>query len=84
METGALHALFPTSAVLAPWLPTARKKDDPRTDRQRQGAVLPGSEAADKIWTEKKIDLSMLERLLGGLLANQLASVHDQATGGTK
>ena len=41
-------------------------------------------EAADKIWTEKKIDLSMLERLLGDLLANQLASVHDQATGGTK
>lgn len=41
-------------------------------------------EAADEIWTEKTIDLSVLEKLLGDLLANQLASVHDQATGGTK
>jgi hypothetical protein len=40
-------------------------------------------EAADKEWVAKKIDLSVLERFLGDLLANQLASVHDQATGGT-
>lgn len=39
-------------------------------------------EAADKEWAEKKIDLSVLEKLLGDLLANQLVSVHDQATGG--
>jgi Fic family protein len=39
-------------------------------------------EVADKEWTAKKIDLSSLERFVGDLLANQLASVHDQATGG--
>jgi Fic family protein len=39
-------------------------------------------EAADKEWEAKKLDLSVLEKLLSDLLANQLASVHDQATGG--
>jgi Fic family protein len=40
-------------------------------------------EAADKEWAEnKKVDLSVLEKLLGDLLANQLVSVHDQATSG--
>lgn len=38
-------------------------------------------EAADEAWTLKKIDLSELEGLLSGLLANQLIGVHDQATG---
>jgi hypothetical protein len=39
-------------------------------------------EAADERWAEKKIDLSALEQLLADLLGNQLASIHDQATGG--
>ena len=40
-------------------------------------------EAADKEWAEKKkMDLSVLQKLLGDLLANQLVSVHDQATSG--
>ena len=38
-------------------------------------------EAADQFWTEKRIDLTELENLLGTLLANQLISVHDQAFG---
>lgn len=38
-------------------------------------------EAADQAWTAKKIDLSVLEEYLAGLLADQLLSVHDQATG---
>lgn len=38
-------------------------------------------EAADQIWSEKKIDLSELQDLLGSLLANQLVSVHKQALG---
>ena len=38
-------------------------------------------EAADKEWESKKLDLSALEKLLADLLAEQLASVHDQATG---
>ena len=38
-------------------------------------------EAADQEWAAKRIDLSVLEKLLGDLLAIQLASVHDQATG---
>ncbi len=38
-------------------------------------------EAADQEWHAKKLDLSALERLLADLLAEQLASVHDQATG---
>lgn len=38
-------------------------------------------EAADQVWSEKKLDLSELEKLLGGLLANQLMSVHNQAVG---
>jgi Fic family protein len=42
-------------------------------------------EAADQEWAAKKLDLSVLERLLADLLAQQLGSVHDQATGsGTK
>jgi hypothetical protein len=39
-------------------------------------------EAADTEWKAGKLDLSDLERLLGDLLAIQLASVHEQATGG--
>src|SRR5579872_163988 len=38
-------------------------------------------EAADKAWADKKIDLSVLEDYLAALLANQLVSVHEQATG---
>ena len=38
-------------------------------------------EAADEKWAGEKIDLSTLEELLSGLLANQLVSVHKQATG---
>lgn len=38
-------------------------------------------EAADQEWAAKKLDLSVLERLLADLLAQQLGSVHDQATG---
>ena len=39
-------------------------------------------EAADKEWEAEKLDLSVLEKLLSDLLANQLASVHEQAVGG--
>jgi hypothetical protein len=39
-------------------------------------------EAADKGWEAKKLDLSVLEKLLSDLLANQLASVYEQAVGG--
>jgi len=38
-------------------------------------------EAADEAWAKEKIDLSQLEELLSGLLANQLVGVHQQATG---
>jgi Fic family protein len=38
-------------------------------------------EAADQAWAGKKIDLSVLEEYLAGLLANQLVSLHEQATG---
>jgi Fic family protein len=38
-------------------------------------------EAADEAWAGNKIDLSGLEDLLSGLLANQLVRVHQQATG---
>ena len=38
-------------------------------------------EAADQAWTNKQIDLSVLEDYLSGLLANQLVSVHQQALG---
>jgi Fic family protein len=41
-------------------------------------------EAADKEWEGKKLDLSVLEKLLADLLAEQLASVYDQATGAEK
>ena len=41
-------------------------------------------EAADKEWETKKINLAVLEKLLADLLAEQLASVHDQATGSEK
>jgi Fic family protein len=38
-------------------------------------------EAADEAWAKNKIDLSKLEELLSGLLANQLFGIHEQATG---
>jgi Fic family protein len=38
-------------------------------------------EAADEAWIGNTIDLSKLEELLSALLANQLVSVHQQATG---
>jgi len=38
-------------------------------------------ESADAAWVQKKIDLSVLEEYLAGLLAKQLVSVHEQATG---
>jgi Fic family protein len=38
-------------------------------------------EAADGHWHSNKLDLTVLEELLADLLAEQLASVHDQATG---
>jgi Fic family protein len=38
-------------------------------------------EAADSEWKTEKLDLSVLEALLANLLAEQLGSVHDQATG---
>jgi Fic family protein len=38
-------------------------------------------EAADKAWAEKKLDLSELEDLLSGLLANQLVALHKKALG---
>jgi Fic family protein len=41
-------------------------------------------EAADKERESKRLDLSALEKLLADLLAEQLASVHDQATGSEK
>jgi Fic family protein len=41
-------------------------------------------EAADQKWAAKKLDLSALELLLADRLAEQLASVHDQATGSPK
>ena len=41
-------------------------------------------EAADQQWQSRKLNLTGLEKLLGDLLAEQLASVHDQATGTEK
>lgn len=41
-------------------------------------------EAADGQWESKKLGLTALEKLLAHLLAEQLASVHDQATGSEK
>jgi Fic family protein len=41
-------------------------------------------EAADGHWHSNKLDLTALEELLADLLAEQLASVHDQATGISK
>jgi hypothetical protein len=41
-------------------------------------------EAADGHWYSHKLDLTVLEELLADLLAEQLASVHDQATGVSK
>lgn len=39
-------------------------------------------EVADEIWKQNQIDLSELEKLLAGMLAEQLLSVHQQALGG--
>ncbi|HST09854.1 MAG TPA: Fic family protein [Terriglobales bacterium] len=39
-------------------------------------------EAADQAWAAEKIDLSVLEEYVGDLLAIQLLSVHQAATGG--
>jgi Fic family protein len=41
-------------------------------------------EQADSAWSKRKIDVSMLESLIDGHLANQLLQVHDHATGGSR
>jgi len=48
---------------------------------QGEGQPHRALEAADTEWAGKKVDLSVLEKLLADLPANQLVSVHDQATG---
>ena len=38
-------------------------------------------EAADSVWLHNKIDLAQMEKLLSTLLADQLVSIHEDATG---
>lgn len=38
-------------------------------------------EAADEAWKEEKVDVSALEKMLGGMLAVQLIEIHRNATG---
>lgn len=56
-------------------------KTIPELIAKDKGPYYRALEAADTSWESKKIDLSELENLLSGLLAIQLVSVHEQATG---
>lgn len=60
------------------------KKTIPAQIARDKNPYYKALEAADKEWESKKLDLSVLERLLADLLAEQLASVHEQATGSEK
>jgi len=46
-----------------------------------KGPYYRALEAADEGWRNNKLDLTILEELLAGLLANQLLSIHAKATG---
>lgn len=60
------------------------KKTIPDQIARDKNPYYKALEAADREWEAKKLDLSALERLLADLLAEQLGSVHDQATGSEK
>lgn len=57
------------------------KKTIPDQIARDKNPYYKALEAADNQWEAKKLDLSTLEKLLADLLAEQLASVHDQAMG---
>lgn len=57
------------------------KKTIPEQIARDKTPYYKALEAADKEWAKKKLDLSALEGLIADLLAYQLASVHDDATG---
>ena len=50
--------------------------------RSGTAAILGKGTGVQPRQEARNLDLSVLEKLLSDLLANQLASVHDQATGG--
>jgi Fic family protein len=57
------------------------KKTIPEQIARDKTPYYKALEAADQEWAKKKLDLSVLEKLLADLLAQQLGSVHDEATG---
>ena len=60
------------------------KKTIPDQISRDKNPYYKALEAADGEWASNKLDLSELESLLADLLAEQLASIHDQATGSDK
>jgi Fic family protein len=46
-----------------------------------RGPYFEALQAADAAWADSRLDLSRMESLLGELLATQLLSLHNQATG---
>jgi Fic family protein len=54
----------------------------PEQIERNKGPYYRALEAADRAWQEGRVDVSEMERLLEGLLARQLAGIHDMATGG--
>ena len=47
----------------------------------QRGPYFDALQAADAAWANSQLDLSQMESLLGELLATQLLSIHNQATG---
>jgi hypothetical protein len=60
---------------------TGSPVEGPSPNRSHKTPYYKALEAADKEWETRKLDLSVLEKLLADLLAQQLGSIHDQATG---
>jgi hypothetical protein len=60
------------------------KKTVPDQIARDKNPYYKALEAADEAWEAERLDLSALEKLLADLLAEQLASVHDQATGSSE
>lgn len=65
------------------FVPPADQKNIPQYIEEDRTPYTEALRAADQAWSEGKLDLSKMEKLLGDLLSLQLVSLFESATGET-
>lgn len=63
------------------FVPPANQKTIPQFIEENRSPYTEALRAADKAWADGRLDLSAMEKLLGDLLAVQLVSLLESATG---